>query len=52
MKKALVKYYFPWWRVIVFSNYDAAATFYIRPEKFFSKMKAKELAKEIRFNNL
>lgn len=51
MKKVLVRYYFPYWRVAVYSDYAPTATFYLRPEKFFSKSKAKELAKSIRFSS-
>jgi len=51
VKKVLVKYQFPWWRVVVYSSYElGAAIAYTRPEKFFSKVKAKALAKEIRFS--
>jgi hypothetical protein len=52
MKKVLVKYYFPWWRVVVYNDYSPGASTYIRPETFFSKTKAKDLAKKIRFDNL
>lgn len=53
MKKVLVKckYRFPFWRVLVYSTYSDNYVTYLRPEKFFSKMKAKELAKKIRFND-
>lgn len=50
MKKVLVKYRFPWWRVVVYDTYEPGAYVYVRPEKFFSKVKAKELAKRIRFS--
>ena len=52
MKKALVKYKFPFWKVLVYNDYSPGAFAYIRPETFFSKTKAKDLAKKIRFDNL
>lgn len=50
MKKALVKYKFPFWRVVVYNDYSPGASTYIRPENFFRKSKAIALAKKIRFN--
>lgn len=52
MKKALVKYRFPFWRVLVYSSYDDTASVYMLPQKFFSKTTAKEVAKAVRFNTL
>ena len=51
MKKALVKYKFPFWKVLVYNNYTADYVLYVRPENFFRKSKAIALAKKIRFND-